>query len=321
MKVASVTLHNFGSFYGVHQVNLSNRGLTFVLGENVDEPKMESNGSGKSTVFDALEWALYGKTPKRDGVNTVVNEEAGSKCWVVVQLQDGQEWWWVYRYRAMPEGNGVKLFRADHEKGVVENLTAMDEPVTTGIVEKVVGMDRKVFHAAVYWRQGDDFDFADATDGERKKLLARIIPELEECDVLCDRAKERHAVAQAAHSAVMVQVQGVEAALSGYQQTDLGKMEAAWRADRDRRLEAAQVAHQQAASAVQHVQAAVQTLASKQQELSSLVPPVAQTAWRDEFMKRNGLYVEVRLRAEALAERFDAASAILNSFEAMDAGV
>lgn len=38
-------------------------GLHFVRGENLLEPRLGSNGAGKTTIFDALTWCLFGKTP------------------------------------------------------------------------------------------------------------------------------------------------------------------------------------------------------------------------------------------------------------------
>lgn len=38
-------------------------GLHFIRGENLVEPRLGSNGSSKSSLFDALCWCLFGKTP------------------------------------------------------------------------------------------------------------------------------------------------------------------------------------------------------------------------------------------------------------------
>jgi DNA repair exonuclease SbcCD ATPase subunit len=278
-------MNNFGSFYGTHQLDLRNRGLTFVLGDNLDEPKMESNGAGKSTVFDALFWALFGTVPKGDKAQSVVNEEAGKRCWVQVELEvEKDETWLVYRYRQMPEGHGVKLFCMKGNE--VTNCTMMDGKATDARIETVIGMDKDVFLAAVYRKQGDNFDFADATDSERKRILSRIVPELSECDRLQERAKEKAAEASTAYSNVIAANQAIEANLAGYKQTNVGVMEEQWRANRDQRLQQAQAQLQQAQEALQYAQSVVAVLPQKQQELASLVAPEVTWAWATERDRR-----------------------------------
>jgi len=58
---------HFKSFVGApHELVLSTfgPGVHFVRGENQDEPRLEANGTGKTTFFaDAPCWCLYGRTP------------------------------------------------------------------------------------------------------------------------------------------------------------------------------------------------------------------------------------------------------------------
>jgi len=63
MKFIKLTLHNFKSFAGDHEFNLDRpNGLYFLKGDNKSEPRLGANGAGKSTIWDALFWTLYGKT-------------------------------------------------------------------------------------------------------------------------------------------------------------------------------------------------------------------------------------------------------------------
>ncbi len=58
-----IELNNFGSFSGSHSFQLQRQsGLYFITGDNRAEPSLTSNGTGKSTLFNALFWALTGKT-------------------------------------------------------------------------------------------------------------------------------------------------------------------------------------------------------------------------------------------------------------------
>lgn len=61
-----VEIDNFKCFHGEPQVvNFGSRavGLHFVKGINEVRPSLGSNGSGKTSLWDAICWCLYGKTP------------------------------------------------------------------------------------------------------------------------------------------------------------------------------------------------------------------------------------------------------------------
>ena len=87
MQIERIVVENYGSLFGHHTFSLNNRGLTFVCGDNQDEPRMNSNGAGKSTIFDALDWGLFGVIPKEDHVDSIINDEV-NRCNVVVHLND-----------------------------------------------------------------------------------------------------------------------------------------------------------------------------------------------------------------------------------------
>jgi DNA repair exonuclease SbcCD ATPase subunit len=59
-----LVIRNFKAFQGPVKLDLASQGLGlhFVAGKNVLEPSLHSNGAGKSSLWDALIWCLYGKT-------------------------------------------------------------------------------------------------------------------------------------------------------------------------------------------------------------------------------------------------------------------
>lgn len=183
MKILGVYLQNYGSFYGRHYIPLLDRGLVSVLGKNLDEPRARSNGAGKSTWSDALDWCLFGEIPRADTVDSIVNDEAKGSCCVTTQLLDDESRLVVVRrlrdYPGKP--NGPQLIVGGKDE------TALDARETQKRIEMVLGMDRAVFHAAVLFGQNDTFQFADASDAERKDILTRILPELQVVDAHLER--------------------------------------------------------------------------------------------------------------------------------------
>lgn len=64
-EIESVELTNFRTFRGTHQFKFPTRpGLYLLTGRNDAEPRLGSNGVGKSTLLDAIYWALYGSTTR-----------------------------------------------------------------------------------------------------------------------------------------------------------------------------------------------------------------------------------------------------------------
>lgn len=77
---------NIKEFLSVGEINidLQNRGLSLVRGINNYEPKLESNGSGKSSIFDSIIWCLTGYTTR--DVSKVSNENLDNGACVCLEL-------------------------------------------------------------------------------------------------------------------------------------------------------------------------------------------------------------------------------------------
>lgn len=57
------TLSDFKAFSGQHSLALDLPGVTFVRGENLIAERLGANGAAKSSLWDALCWCLFGRTP------------------------------------------------------------------------------------------------------------------------------------------------------------------------------------------------------------------------------------------------------------------
>lgn len=244
MKVTQLILQNFGSFHGCHTVPMADQGLVFVRGENLDEPKSPSNGAGKSTIFDALDWCLFGEVPKDDVTKSIINDEAKKDCAVIATLEDKDGRYLVFRFRALAGKNGVKFFSAAYVSiagswSEWKNETALDESKTQETINDALGLDRKIFRAAIYRAQGEGFSFADATDGEKKEMLTALIPELQEIDDMRDRAKAAAQEVQTARALLQGGIQQAETELNGLKNTDWAMAEVAWQAAQSLKLQQA----------------------------------------------------------------------------------
>jgi len=186
MKILSVELENYGAFYGKHTLDLANKGLTLVLGDNRDEPKMNSNGAAKSTGFEGMDWVLFGDIPKGDHVDSIINDEC-TNARGVVRLLDEDRGVPVVVERAKARGKSAQFqfWVGD------THYQSLDTAETQNLLERELGLDRDVFHATVLFAQTDNLHFADSTEAKRMEILTKILPELSQIDLWLEEAKAK----------------------------------------------------------------------------------------------------------------------------------
>jgi DNA repair exonuclease SbcCD ATPase subunit len=62
ISISGIYLNNFRSFVETDFVHVNRPGLCALVGENKIEPRLGSNGAGKSSLWDALVWCFYNKS-------------------------------------------------------------------------------------------------------------------------------------------------------------------------------------------------------------------------------------------------------------------
>lgn len=93
----NLTLHRFGTFKQEQTFTFPRGpGLYFMQGVNEAEPKLEANGTGKTTLWNALTWLLFGKTVKGLKAGDVASWDEGKGAFVQFDFglpDDGQCVW------------------------------------------------------------------------------------------------------------------------------------------------------------------------------------------------------------------------------------
>ncbi len=131
------------------------------------------NGVGKSTLVEAVAWALYGneKMIVRTNKESIRNAGAGANEDTAVNL--------VFEIA----GDEYKLYRAmrgrsnavDASLTVNGQLKASGEKGVTQAIEKLLGMDYKAFFISVFARQKELNALSILNPAERKKLVLRML--------------------------------------------------------------------------------------------------------------------------------------------------
>lgn len=172
MKFAQLQIENFLAITAA-TVAMADRGLCLIQGENQDDPSAVSNGAGKSSIADALCWALYGTTARGVSGDDVINDAAGKGTMVGVRVEDGRETYLIKRHRKHKTGkNAVTVTQLDFTKpGVETDLTLGTDRLTQERIDKIIGCSYEVFRAAVYAGQEQMPDLPAMTDKNLKLLL------------------------------------------------------------------------------------------------------------------------------------------------------
>ena len=85
MKFSTLKITNFMPFESA-TFNLSGRGLVLIEGRKSGEIAL-SNGTGKTSLIEALLWCLFGQTLKNIYANDVVHNY-GANCQVEISVDD-----------------------------------------------------------------------------------------------------------------------------------------------------------------------------------------------------------------------------------------
>lgn len=176
MQFLTLTIENFGSIEEV-TLDLNNRGLVLVLGQNEDAAKADSNGSGKSLLLEALCWGLWGKTIRGGDFSGdgVVNKQVGKDCRVTVSFHEGGCMYRVVRTRKYSKGkpNDLKLwYQPDPSIGNFLDLTSHSMAATQEFINTILGVDFDTFCVMM---PGAGRRASEMTDKQVKELLERLL--------------------------------------------------------------------------------------------------------------------------------------------------
>lgn len=166
------------------EVDLMNQGLVMIEGVNKDDPSARSNGSGKSSIVDAVSWCLYGVTARGVASDDVVNLEAGKDTRVSLFIEVDGERYMIDRYRKHSKNkNRVRL--AHYEGGGYADITLGTDKLTQRKIDDLIGSSPDVFNASIYMGQERTPDLPAMTD----KALKAIVEEAMSLDKI-DKALE-----------------------------------------------------------------------------------------------------------------------------------
>jgi DNA repair exonuclease SbcCD ATPase subunit len=127
-------------------INFDRRDLTLVLGENLDLGGDGSrNGTGKTTIINALSYALYGQALTNIRRDNLVNKTNGKNMLVSLEFSIGGL---DYRVERGRKPNVLKFYVNAEEQAADDNAQG-DSRETQQVIESVLGMTHDMFRHVV----------------------------------------------------------------------------------------------------------------------------------------------------------------------------
>lgn len=184
MRIRNVTIEGFGPFKHKHYVDFSAfdaDGLFLIAGET---------GVGKTSILDAIAYALYNKTPRWDNVsatgasNAVRSDFCGvdDPTQIIVEFETNGNEYRVTRspeyYRPKSRGEGtakqgakilVEVFEDQHWVG-----RAAKEREAAELIESLIKLNKDEFLQVIMLAQGRFQEFLLANSEQRLELLSKL---------------------------------------------------------------------------------------------------------------------------------------------------
>lgn len=170
---------NFLTLGDSGELGLKDKGLVLVQGVNEDDTSTLSNGAGKSSIADAVCWALFGTTARDESGDAVINRKAKKGTYVSVIVQDDESIYEVRRHRKDKQFKNATTITVwnpaenYHNGAVGERIEKGTEKEIQRQIEEIIGCNYDVFKSAIYAGQEDMPDLPKMTDKPLKMLIEK----------------------------------------------------------------------------------------------------------------------------------------------------
>jgi DNA repair exonuclease SbcCD ATPase subunit len=146
IKIKDLTVKNFMSVGNVTQaVDFNKEQLTLVLGENLDQGGDDTgsrNGTGKTTIINALSYALYGQALTNIKRNNLINKTNSKGMLVTLNFEKGGN---KYRIERGRSPNVLKFYINDHEQKEDVDESQGDSRQTQKDIDSLLDMSHDMF--------------------------------------------------------------------------------------------------------------------------------------------------------------------------------
>jgi DNA repair exonuclease SbcCD ATPase subunit len=178
-------------------------GVNVITGTNYDKEDSK-NGVGKSTIVDALYFALFGTTIRELSKDLIVNSFTKKKCEVVLDFD-------------VENGNGLSQYCITRTIGPTkchmtkngEDITRSTMAKTNEYIQKLVLSNGKIFQNSVIMTINNTVPFMAQSKIDKRKFIESILS-LEIFSEMLSKAREEHNILKKDYEVLFAKVEGIE---------------------------------------------------------------------------------------------------------------
>jgi len=228
IKIKDLTVKNFMSVGNQTQaVDFNKEQLTLVLGENLDQGGDDAgsrNGTGKTTIINALSYALYGVALTNIKRNNLINKTNSKAMLVTLHFEkDGID----YRIERGRSPNVLKFYVNDEEQEL-DDLSQGDSRKTQESINELLNMSHDMFKHVVALNTYSE-PFLSMKQNDQRAIIEQLLG----ITILSEKAetlKEQMRLTREAITEENAKIQGIQSANEKIQDTieSLRNTQRAW---------------------------------------------------------------------------------------------
>lgn len=184
IELKSITLKNFLSHKDTYIDLTTYSGLSMIEGRTEDG-HYSSNGSGKSTIFEGVYYALTGKTIRGLTADAVVNSVAKRDTVVSLEFHTNESSYEVVRTRKHSKLPALALYKDQ------QDISCRTPTQTQSRIDELVGIAPDILSGVMILGEGMSSRFTSLSDPSKKSLLESTMILSHSIDELRDTAKSR----------------------------------------------------------------------------------------------------------------------------------
>ena len=181
----SIDIKGFRSL-GECTLDLKANGFVSIKGINNYEENTSSNGSGKSSIMEAMNWCLFGKNSS--GIADVLNKYSKTPCKVVLDFMIDNTSYQIIRMIGYPkQESSVQLFQGD------KDISCRNKSDTDKLIRSIIPFSQDIFLSTIFLSQGFSGRMSLLSPSARKERLEILANIDEEVNKFKDQISEKQA--------------------------------------------------------------------------------------------------------------------------------
>ena len=181
IKFKSIDIYGFRSLNKV-SVSLDNQGIVIVKGINEYEDKATSNGSGKSSIFEALIYAIFEETSS--GEKDVENRILKDGYSIDLKFDIDNDHYRIFR-QCKKDKSTVSFYKNE------EDISARNKTDTNKLIQNTLNINKNIFLDSIFLSQNAVTNLASLSPTARKERLEILTNTDQIIEEFKEKIKER----------------------------------------------------------------------------------------------------------------------------------